>query len=71
MSEPAINIQDLSPEERLRLLEKIWDSLSDDDVPLTAAQRAELDRRLDELDRDGPTGIPWEEVLRRLQTNAS
>ena len=71
MSEPAINIQDLSPEERLRLLEKIWDSLSDDDVPLTAAQRAELDRRLDELDREGPTGIPWEEVLRRLQTNAS
>ena len=71
MSEPAINIQDLSPEERLRLLEEIWDSLSDEEVPLTAAQRAELDRRLDELDRDGPTGIPWEEVLRRLQTNAS
>ncbi len=69
MSEPAINIDELSPDERLRLLERLWDSLSDDDVPLTNAQRAELDRRLDELDRDGPTGIPWEEVLRRLQTS--
>ena len=62
MSEPAINIRKLSPEERLRLLEQLWDSLSDDDVPLTPAQREELDRRLDELDREGPGGIPWEEV---------
>jgi putative addiction module component (TIGR02574 family) len=70
MSEPAINIDEMSPDERLRLLERLWDSLSDDQVPLTRAQRAELDRRLDELDIDGPTGIPWEEVLRRLQTDA-
>jgi putative addiction module component (TIGR02574 family) len=61
----------VSPEERLRLLEQLWDSLSDDDGPLTPAQREELDRRLDELDRDGPSGIPWEEVLRRLKTDAT
>jgi len=71
MSEPAINIRKLSPEERLRLLEQLWDSLSDDDVPLTPVQREELDRRLDELDREGPGGIPWEEVLRRLKTDAT
>ena len=71
MSEPAINIESLTPEERLRLLEKLWDSLSDGDVPLTVAQRAELDRRLDEMEREGPTGIPWEEVLRRLQADSS
>ena len=69
MSEPAINIDELSPDERLRLLERLWDSLSDEDVPLTPPQRAELDRRLDELETDGPTGIPWEEVLRRLQAD--
>ena len=69
MSEPAINIEELSPDERLRLLERLWDSLSDDDVPLTSSQRAELDHRLDNLEKDGPNGIPWEEVLRRLQTN--
>ncbi|HXV68150.1 MAG TPA: addiction module protein [Nitrospira sp.] len=71
MSEPAINIDGMTPEERLRLLEQLWDSLSDHDVPLTAAQREELDRRLDDLERDGPRGIPWEEVLERLEAKSS
>ena len=67
MSEPAIDINKLSPDERLKLLEKLWDSLEDQAVPLTARQREELDRRLDDLDRDGPRGIPWDEVLQRLE----
>ena len=71
MSEPAIDIERLSPEQRLRLLEQLWDSLSDDDVPLTAAQREELDRRLDDLEREGPRGIPWDEVLDRLEAKSS
>ena len=32
---------------------------------LTNSQREELGRR-----RDGPSGIPWEEVLRRLRSKA-
>ena len=71
MSEPAIDVSKLSTEERLRLLEQLWDSFGDKDVPLTAAQKAELDRRLDDLEREGPNGIPWEEVLSRLQSNRS
>jgi len=71
MSEPAIDIGRLSPEQRLRLLEQLWDSLSDDDVPLTPAQREELDRRLDDLEREGPRGIPWDEVLDRLEATSS
>ena len=67
MGKPAIDLQSLTPQERLELLEELWDSLTDDDLPLTRAQREELDRRLDDLDRDGPRGIPWEEVLRRLE----
>ena len=70
MSEPAIDIGRLSPEQRLRLLEQLWDSLTDDEVPLTAAQREELDKRLDELEREGPQGIPWDEVLSRLEADA-
>jgi putative addiction module component (TIGR02574 family) len=63
-----IDISGLTPEEKLDLLERLWDSLSADpeSLALTAAQRAELDRRLDDLDRDGPTGIPADEVLDRL-----
>lgn len=68
MAEPAFNIDDLSPEERLILLERLWDSLTVDPgaVPFTPAQRAELDHRLDEIDRGDVEGIPWEEVARRI-----
>ncbi|MEO8133281.1 MAG: addiction module protein [Betaproteobacteria bacterium] len=65
-----IDISTLSREEQLQLLEKLWDSLSSTPgaMPLTDAQREELDRRLDELDREGPTGIPAEDVLGRLHS---
>lgn len=36
----AIDIASLSTEERLELLEEIWDSLTPEDVPLTEAQKA-------------------------------
>lgn len=65
----SIDIASLSPEERLRLLGELWESLSarSEAIPLTNAQREQLDRRLEELDQDGPGGIPWEEVLPRLR----
>ena len=68
----TIDIARLSFEERLRLLDELWDSLSrtPEAIPLTSAQREELDRRLDELDRQGPVGIPWEDVLRRIRERA-
>jgi putative addiction module component (TIGR02574 family) len=70
MSKPALNIGDLSPEERLRLIEELWDSLSAKPgaVPLTNTQREELDRRLDDLERSGPEGIPWEQVLQQIRS---
>jgi putative addiction module component (TIGR02574 family) len=65
----TIDIASLSLEERLRLLDELWESLSrtPEAIPMTPAQREELDRRLDELDREGPIGIPWEEVTRRIR----
>ena len=72
MSKPALNIDDLTPEERLRLIEKLWDSLTEkpETVPLTDAQREELDRRLDDLERSGPEGIPWDEVLQQIRSRS-
>ena len=66
----TIDIASLSSEERLRLLEELWESLSTrpEAIPLTTAQREELDRRLDELDREGANGIPWEEVIHRIRS---
>ena len=65
-----IDITTLSREEQLQLLEKLWDSLSStpEAIPLTDGQREELDRRLDELDRDGSVGISADEALGRLHT---
>lgn len=68
MADPAVNIDDLTPEQRLELLERLWDSLTatPERIPVTAAQREELDRRLDELERDPSAGIPWDEVRKRI-----
>jgi putative addiction module component (TIGR02574 family) len=68
VNKPALNIGELSTEERLRLIEELWDSLNEmpGTVPLTNAQREELDRRLDDLERSGPEGIPWDQVLQQI-----
>jgi putative addiction module component (TIGR02574 family) len=74
MSGPVVNIAELSADERLDLLEQLWDSLSKSpsEIPLTDPQKAELDRRLDELDADvadgSPLGIPWATVLEQIRT---
>ncbi|HEY3130491.1 MAG TPA: addiction module protein [Acidobacteriota bacterium] len=69
MAKPDIDIASLTNDERLRLIEELWNSFREnpDAVPLTEAQRSELDRRLDEMERDGGEGIPWEEVLQRIR----
>ena len=72
MSKTALNISELTPEERLRLIEELWDSLTQNpkDVPLTNAQREELDSRLDDLERSGPVGIPWDEVVQQIRSRS-
>lgn len=62
-----VDIETLTAQERLALLGDIWDSLNPEDVPVTDAQRAELDRRLDDLEGDRELGIPWDEVLRQIR----
>lgn len=69
MAHPDIDISGLSVDQRLQLVEELWESLAatPDAIPFTAAQRAELDRRLDDLERDGGVGIAWEEVVSRIR----
>ena len=69
MAKPNIDISELSPEERLELIEELWDSLSGqpDALALTDAQREELDRRIDEMDRDETLGEPWRDVLKSIR----
>lgn len=64
----SLGIDRLSTEQRLALVEELWDSIAADSeaIPMTEAQRAELDWRLTELDADPGTGTPWEELKRSL-----
>lgn len=68
MPSPAIDIDKLAPEERLQLIGDLWKSRrrTPEDVPLTPAQAAELDRRLDELERGDVGLVSWEDVKLRL-----
>jgi len=74
MTRPTVNLDDLTPEEQLDLLEELWDRLSQHPagIPLSDAQQAELDRRLDALEenvRAGRSlGRPWPDVRERLKS---
>jgi putative addiction module component (TIGR02574 family) len=57
----------LTPPERLALISQLWDSLEDDQLPLTAAQRVELDSRLATLDQDRRDGITWAALKAELE----
>ena len=69
----ALGIDRMSMDERLALVEAIWDSLAAQvaTAPLTDAQKAEVDRRWAAHQAAPQAAIPWEQVeaaaLKRLQ----
>ena len=60
----SLGIDRLPVNDRLDLIEEIWDSITAevDAFPLTPAQEAEIGRRLDEHDADPDDVIPWETI---------
>jgi putative addiction module component (TIGR02574 family) len=62
----------LSPAERIQLVEDIWDSLvvMPEALPLTDAQRQELDARLEAYRVDPHAGSPWKTVLARIRSTS-
>jgi putative addiction module component (TIGR02574 family) len=60
----SLGIDRLPVEERLILVEEIWDSIAADStaVPLTDAQLAELQKRIEEDDANPDDVTPWEQV---------
>jgi putative addiction module component (TIGR02574 family) len=69
MSVRIAEILTLSVKKRLEIVEEIWDSIASDPgaIPLTSAQRRELDRRKREHRSDPSAAKPWSEVRDRLQ----
>jgi putative addiction module component (TIGR02574 family) len=73
---PHFDFSHLTPAERVQLAIDLWDSIDPDeaDLPLTDAERAELERCLDEYDADPDAVEDWEtirdEALRELGVSA-
>ena len=65
-----MSIFDLSPAEKLQLVQDLWDDIaaSPDDVPIGDLQIAELERRKANLQRDPSSGLSWEETKRRIRS---
>lgn len=60
----SLGIDHLAVEERLALVEELWDSIAAESakLPLTEAQRIELDRRIEEHAANPDDVVSWEEV---------
>ena len=73
MGEPAFDYRRLSVDERLQLVGDIWDSIAEEAhtapevLPLTNAQKAELERRVAEYDADPSTGVPMDDALKGVR----
>ena len=66
MTRPKLDLESLTTEERLALIEQIWDSLDPRDISLSKKQREELARRLDDHDRHPDRVLPWSEARRHI-----
>lgn len=59
----------LSVPERIQLVEDIWDSIAEipEELPLTARQQEELDRRFISYRSNPEEGRPWEYVRETIR----
>ncbi len=69
MNPSGPSIFDLSPAEKLQLVEDLWDDLAatPDAVPVHEWQKQELARRKANLAKNPSSGRSWEEVKQRIR----
>ena len=72
-SEILKSVLALPMDERIQLVEDVWESIAEtpDAITLTDEQRQELDRRLDARARGDWNGSPWEVVKQRITRNGA
>ena len=70
MNAPISSVFDLSPAEKLQLVEDLWDDLAatPEAIPLHEWQKDKLARRKANLMKDPASGLTWEEVKRRVRS---
>jgi putative addiction module component (TIGR02574 family) len=66
----GISVFDLSPSEKLQLVEDLWDDLgaTPETIPVHDWQKEELDRRKANLLNNPASGLSWDEVKRRVRS---
>jgi putative addiction module component (TIGR02574 family) len=64
------SVFDLSPSEKLQLVEDLWDDLAADPsaIPIYDWQKEELARRKANLMKNPASGLSWDEVQRRVRS---
>ena len=64
----ANEVESWPVDDRVRLVQDVWHGLAVQgyEPELTEEMKAELDRRLEEMDRNPNVGLPWEEVKARV-----
>jgi putative addiction module component (TIGR02574 family) len=69
MNPKTTSVFDLSPSEKLQLVQDLWDDLaaSSSVFPLTDSQKEEIDRREARLKNNPASGLSWEEVKKRVR----
>ena len=62
-------IEELSPEERLRLIGDVWETFetSPDSLGLPEGHREVLEQRLAELERNPDATVSWDEMLQQAR----
>lgn len=60
-------VASLSPADRIEFIGAVWDTLSPEDLPVTEAERALLDTRLADMERNPSDQSSWSEVKARLE----
>jgi putative addiction module component (TIGR02574 family) len=70
MNSTTPSIFDLSPSEKLQLVQDLWDELAatPDAVPVYDWQKQELARRKANLLKNPASGLAWEEVKRSVRS---
>jgi putative addiction module component (TIGR02574 family) len=70
MAKPAVDLTKLTSTQKLDLIDELWVSLDEADLPLSGELKSELDRRLERFDREGPVGRSWQDVHADLAKRA-
>jgi putative addiction module component (TIGR02574 family) len=70
MNSKTVSIFDLSPPEKLQLVEELWDDLAatPSEVPVHEWQKQELARRKANLMSNPASGTSWDEVKRGIRS---